>query len=844
MKRAWLAILLTTCLLTAWGQRATDFTAVRGVVTDSATGEPVIMASIFLKGPNTGCSTDDKGQFYLSTRERVTTVRVSAVGYTSQELPITLNTTNDMHISLASSSVALSEVVVKRKREKYSKKDNPAVALARRLIARRNQGDPRKRPYYSYTQYERVTYGLDNFVDDTIENHALDRYRFLHEYTDTVEASGRTVLPVSIKENVSLQLYASGKHRQRVLATRSDGLDETFDQESVNRFLADAFSDIDLFRNDIAFMKNRFVSPLSDIGVTFYKYYLNDTVDIDGERCVELSFVPFANQTFGFLGRLWVTVDSTLFIKKAVLNVPHAINLNWVDRVFIEQDYERLPDGTRLKTREDMTVEFMLMPNAQGLFARRVTTSSDHHFEAIDPTLMAGDAEKTYAADAERQSEQYWTAHQPQQFKNDGAKMRAMMTQLRKDKLFFWGEKLILASIHEYLPTRSRDSKIDIGPVNSIFSGNKLEGFRMKLGAMTTASLNPHWFGRAYLAYGFKDHKFKYLGELAYSFKSKKLHSREFPVHGLMLTHQYDVERLGQNFMYTSADNSLLAITRKADDKLAYLRHTALEYQLETACGFSIALSLEHNRHESSRLISYSDGTGKFYAHYNESGAQITLRYAPGEKFLQGRTYRSPINIDRPIITLTHTWMPRDLAHNLYEVSKTEVGLQKRFWFSAFGYTDIIVKGAKIWSRVSYPDLILPSANLSYTIQPETFALLDVMEFALDQSISWDVTYYLNGWLLNRVPLIKRLKWREVLSFRGVYGSLSDRNSPARHDDLLRFPDGTLCQDMGGKPYMEAGVGLDNIFRLFRVDYVWRLTHRDTPGVDRWGIRFNLHINF
>jgi len=835
--------LLVTCNMT-WGQRATGFTAVRGVVTDSATGEPVIMASIFLKGPNTGCSTDDNGKFYISTREPVTTVRVSAVGYNTQELPLRINSENTLNIKLASSSVTLSEVVVKRKKEKYSKKDNPAVALARRLIARRGQGDPCNKPYYSQTRYERVTWGLDNFVDDTTQNHALDRYRFLHQYTDTVEASGRTVLPVGIKEHVTLDLWASGRHRERVLASRNDGFDETFDQESVNRFLADAFSDIDLFHNDIAFMKNRFVSPLSDLGISFYKYYLNDTVDIDGERCVELSFVPFANQTFGFLGRLWVTVDSTLFIKKAVLNVPHAINLNWVDRVFIEQDYQRLPDGTRLKLREDMTVEFMLMPNAQGLFARRVTTTSEHSFAPIDPSLMSGDAIKTYAADAERQTDEYWSTHQPQEFKNDGAKMRAMMSQLRKDKLFYWGEKLILASIHEYFPTRSRESRIDLGPVNSIFSGNDLEGFRIKLGAMTTASLNPHWFGRGYLAYGFKDHKLKYLAELAYSFKPKKLHSREFPIHGLMLSHQFEVEHLGQNFMYVSPDNSFLAFTRKADDKLAYLRTTALEYRLETPCGLSVALSLQHNRHQGSRLIEYTDGAGNTHSHYNEAGARLTLRYAPHEQFLQGRTYRSPINLDHPIITLTHTWMPSGVAHNLYEVSKTELGYQQRFWFSAWGYTDVIIKGEKVWSRVGYPDLILPAANLSYTIQPETFALLDVMEFALDQSLSWDVTYWLNGWLFNRLPLIKRLKWREVVSWRGVWGSLSDRNNPAMHDDLLRFPDGTMCQDMHGKPYMEAGVGIDNILRLFRVDYVWRLTHRDTPGVDRWGIRFNLHINF
>ena len=177
-------------------------------------------------------------------------------------------------------------------------------------------------------------------------------------------------------------------------------------------------------------------------------------------------------------------------------------------------------------------------------------------------------------------------------------------------------------------------------------------------------------------------------------------------------------------------------------------------------------------------------------------------------------------------------------------MNKTEIGLQKRFWFSAFGYTDIIVKGGKIWSKVPYPDLLLPNANLSYTIQSESYALMDVMEFANDQYLSWDVTYWANGALLNRIPLIKYLKLREVFTFRGLWGSLSDRNNPAHSSDVFLFPADTRCQKMGSKPYMEIGVGLDNILTFLRLDYVWRLTYRDTPGVNRGGLRLALHFTF
>lgn len=822
------------CCLVGMAQSA--LTAVSGVVTDSASGEPVVMASVFLAGPDVGCSTDEQGRFYLSSKLPATTVRVSALGYVTQTLPVKTGRNNHLNIKLGETSVTLGEVVVKRKKEKYTKKDNPAVALAKRLIARRHQGDPRQLPCYEYEQYDRVAYGLDNFVGDTVENHALEHYRFLQQFTDTVEASGRTVLPVSIKERVALERYSRGHHEETLLAQCNDGVDESFDRSSLERFLNDVFGEVDIFQNDIAFMKNRFVSPLSSIGVSFYKYYLNDTAFIDGERCVELSFVPFANQTFGYLGRLWVTVDTTLFIKKVILNVPHAINLNFVDRVFIEQEFKRGPQGTRLKTREDMTVEFMLFPNSQGLYARRSSAYSRHRFTpAPEQAAAVGGTERDSV---------FWTEHRPVRFKTNGDGIQLMMRHLRKDRLYYWGEKFILASIHDYFPTRSTGSKIDIGPVTSILSGNDLEGFRIKLGAMTTAQLHPHWFGNAWVAYGFKDKRWKYMGRLTYSIPAKQLHSGEWPMHKLSLEHRYDVEHLGRRFLYVNADNSLMAITRHKDRQLAYLRTTRLAYTLELPGGFSAELGMEHNRHEASRYVRYIDGDSTSYSHYNEAGFTVALRYAPGEQFYQARDYRSPINYDHPVITLRHTYMPRGLMGSKWEINKTELGMQQRFWFSAFGYADLIVKGEKIWSRVSFPDLIIPNANLSYTIMPESFSLMDVMEFVCDQSVSWDLTYWMNGALLNRLPVIKKLKLREVFSFRGVYGSLSRRNDPDLRSDLLRWPQGAPCRRMDGKPYMEVSVGLDNILHLFRVDYVWRLSHRDTPGVDRSGVRFQLHFNF
>ncbi|MBQ0069580.1 MAG: carboxypeptidase-like regulatory domain-containing protein, partial [Bacteroidales bacterium] len=305
-----------------------------------------------------------------------------------------------------------------------------------------------------------------------------------------------------------------------------------------------------------------------------------------------------------------------------------------------------------------------------------------------------------------------------------------------------------------------------------------------------------------------------------------------------------DVDKLGQQYLYTNTDNIFLAPKRQKDDKILYLRKTELEYKYETQNHFSVAISFEHNIHEQSKFLEFTHNDGNQVKRYTEAGFKATLRYAPGEKFYQTRSYRIPINMDAPIVTLTQTYMPKGFMGSKYEINKTELGIQKRFWFSAFGYTDIIVKGGKLWSKASYPDLLLPNANLSYTIQPESYDLMSAMEFVNDQYLSWDVTYWGNGVLMNRLPLIKKLKLREVISMRGLWGSLSDKNNPAKSDDLFMFPAETLSQTMEKTPYMEMAVGLDNIFTILRVDYVWRLSYRHTPGVDRNGVRIQLHFTF
>ena len=240
----------------------------------------------------------------------------------------------------------------------------------------------------------------------------------------------------------------------------------------------------------------------------------------------------------------------------------------------------------------------------------------------------------------------------------------------------------------------------------------------------------------------------------------------------------------------------------------------------------------------------FMNSDGKGIGSYNQGWFTLSLRYAPGEKFIQGRTQRAPINMDAWIFQLTHDFGPKGWLGAAFSLNRTELSIQKRLWFSAFGYANVIVKAGKIWDSVYYPALLWPNANLSYTIQPESYSLMNPMEFANDKYAALDISYFGNGVLFNRIPLIKRLKLREAVTFKGLMGGLSKRNNPAFNKTLLQFPSDAICRVMGRTPYMEIGVGIDNIFTVLRVDYVWRLTYLDSPGIDKQGVRVALHLSF
>ncbi|MCM1449500.1 MAG: DUF5686 and carboxypeptidase regulatory-like domain-containing protein [Clostridiales bacterium] len=820
------------------------------LVIDSVSGMPVPYAAIFVKGTGIGTLTDESGKGVIKPTEGSSIIEVSMMGYRTGTYDLSGNADGKATVSLAPIGVELNEVTVRKKRDHYSKRNNKAVQLMQRVRQQSHHSDPTKRKdYYTYDKYEKISLALNNYVT-TVDSAHDDKnsFNFLSQYIDSSDISGAPILNVSVKEKLStIYNRATPQSTKEIVhGSRSVGIDQIVDQASMQTFLNDVLREIDIYSNDVNILQNRFVSPLSAIGADFYKYYITDTIGTDADRVVELTFVPRVSTTFGFTGKMYIAVgDSSFMVRRATMSVPQDINLNFVDRLHLTQEYGSTPDGTRLKKLDDMTLELSVIPGTPGMYVRRYTEYSNHSFDSPEESgIFKYRGASIIMPQSSRQNDSYWEEKRPHRLTTGESLVGEMIDRLRQRPVYYWSEKILKVLVNGYVTTSTTDSKVDFGPVNTLVSSNDLEGLRIRLGGMTTANLSRRWFGRGYVAYGTKDKKFKYKGELEYSFIDKEYHSREFPIQSLRFTHMYDIDMIGQHYMFTNPDNVFLTWKRMKNRLITYHRISELLYTHEMVNNLTFSVSLKHERQESSHYVPFVEANGSAHGHYDETTVTLSVRYAPGEKFFQTKTYRIPVNLDAPVFMLEHCYGPSKFLGNTFKINRTEASVSKRFWFSAFGFLDAIVKGGHIWSETPYPSLLLPNANLSYTIQPESFALMDPMEFISDSYVSWDMTYWANGAILNYVPLIKRLKLREVFAFRGYLGSLSHRNKPSLNNNLYMFPEAAQATEMHGRPYMEASVGIDNLFKCLRVDYVWRITYRDTPSVDRNGLRIAFHMTF
>lgn len=837
---------------------AQSFTSASGIVKDSITGEPLPFVSVYFDGSTIGAMTDDNGTFTLQNNQGYTKLAAASLGYDTKFIDLKPGKKNDnLEVLLKPTAFEISEVVVKPKREKYTRKDNPAVELIKKVIVHKNDNRIEAKPEYQTEVYEKLSLSLDNFNPNLDKNKFLKKFKFIKNYLDTSEFNGKPILTVSVRENLSDFYYRKSPKAEKTIvrAKRMQGIDKTLDDGGgITSNLEEIFKSINIFDNNIPILLNRFVSPLSStLATTYYHYYIMDTLDVEGDKCVDLAFVPANSESYGFTGRLYITLDGNYAVKKVLLNTPANINLNWVDKLRIEQEFKQMPDSTWVLDQENTFVNFYVVKGTQQLYAHQLRNYDNYNFNVQNADSVFGLLGALHVLpEATAQPDTFWTHNRPIPLKEKEDALKDLLGQLRKVPAFNAIIKTAEILITGYIPTANdkKVTKFDFGPMNTTFSANHLEGFRMRVGGMTTANLNPYWFASGYLAYGTNDRKIKYNLKLTHSFTKKEYHEGENPVNNLSFIQEYDVYTPGQDFLFTSKDNIFVAWkVGEPVTKMQYIRKSVLQYEKEWLNGLTWKSWIMNQNNEAAGTLQYikRDESGNLYhiKDFTTSEIGTQLRFAPGERAYNGRSGKESVfnlSKDAPVFKLSHQLGIKGVLGGDYNYNHTEISAEKRIWLSSFGHIDAQVKAGKVWDKVPFPLLILPNTNQSITIQPEAFHMMNALEFVTDQYVSFNATYYLKGWILNRIPGIKWLRLREVLSFNMIYGGLTDKNNPTLTPGLFLLPDGT--QPLGSTPYMECSVGLENIFKILRIDYYRRLTYLDHPDIKKGGIRIALRFTF
>ncbi len=752
---------------------------------------------------------------------------------------------------------ALQEVVVSKKRQKYVRKGNPAVELAKQVIKHKDENRIESAEHYKTSRYEKLVLAFGRFDINFQKNRINRQFSFLEKYIDTLSFDTVPVLTLSLRESLA-DLYHQQSPRRDVTymkARRMQGADEVLDMEGLDANLNAMFSEVNIFQNDIELMLNKFVSPLStNFATTFYHFYITDTLEIDGISCIELTFTPVINRSYGFTGRMYIVNDSTFAVKQYLLTVPKNINLNYISKLSVGQEFVKNDSGLWAPAVAHTYAKFSIFKRwKRQIYAKQTTLWYDYDMEATIPDSLAGimPVEEIISPDVKKYKSGRWKQTRPVPLSAKESFLDSLGVELRRLPIYKTIEKTAEIISSGYIATAKdrKQSRFDIGPIYDIISYNPAEGVRLRIGGMTTAYLHNRWFLNGYLAFGCRDLRLKYNLSLIHSFEPKNRHFNESPKHALTFNASYDMELPGQTYAYMDRDNIFMSYnTNHSEPAAQYVRRVRIRYLKEWQSRFSVDTWLQYENNEATGALSYwrinRDGSVSQVRDFNTMEWRTNVRWAPGEcayNKQMGEKALFKLSKNAPVISLTHTI---GIIDSRFVYNQTDFSVEKRFWFSSFGYIDASLQSGIVWDQVPFTKLYVPPANQSLFLTPNTFNLMKPMEFIMDKYVALYATYHLKGLIFNRIPLWNRLNLREVVSFSGIYGALSPKNIPGpTTTGLYLLPDG--CGTMGKVPYLEMTAGIENILGILRIDYVRRLTYaKNLKGWDKNGIRFTFMISF
>jgi len=816
-----------TILLVIWLSiplmAACQLTKIQGLVTDAVTGDPIPFVNISFQNTNIGISTNFEGEYSLETKNATDTLIASYIGYATTKKRVLKNRYQVINFELEPTNISLAEVVI-------TYKGNPAEILLRKIIQNKENNKPDQVDVCQYEAYNKIQFDINNITEDFKDRRILKPFRFIFNYIDTSTVNGKNYLPVFLSESVS-DIYFRKKpksEKEIIKATKVSGVEN----ESISQLLGDMYQNYSIYDNHIVLFDKNFVSPIANYGLSFYKYYLIDSSFINNKWCYNIMFKPKRKQELTFTGNFWVH-DTTFAIKKYKIQIVDDANLNYLNDVVISQEFDLINNQHWMTTKDQIIADFNIMEDSKslmGFFGRKTSTYRNYIFDSIkSKEFYAGPVNIIVDENSLKRDDEYWENARHEELTKDEKTIYFMIDTLKSIPAFQNYVDIVFMMITGYYVK----GDFEVGPYMSMYSFNAVEGNRVRIGGRTSNEFSTKLMFDAYIAYGTKDKKLKYKTGFVYMLSKN-------PRRSCGISYKSDIEQLSQSSNAFREDFLLASIFRTNPlNKLSLVKEFESFYEHEWFQGFSNTIYLRHKN-------IFSVGSTPFIINNNitqiekESitNSEITFdtRFAYNEKFVMGEFERSSLGTKYPVLQLSYTYGLKNVFNSDFEYHKLRFGIHQWFNIGTFGWSKYILETGKTWGTLPYPLLQLHEGNETWFFDPYAYNLMNYFEFVSDQYFTFSYTHHFDGFFLNRIPLMRKLKWREVVFFKGLAGTLDNKNKT-----FSVFPEnlGELNQ-----PYFESGVGIENILTFIRIDAVWRLSHLDNHEIRKFGIMGSFQFTF
>jgi len=844
------------CLIS--GNLLAQTTTINGRITDRETKEALPFVNVGFPSQGIGTTADIDGYFTLTTNTPSDSLVASFIGYFMQKKGVVAGSTQTINFEMVNSETILQEVVVTAKKGRYRNRNNPAVELIKKVREHADQNRMKGADYLEYEKYEKIEFDLNNISQKFRDRKAFKNFQYVFEFVDTSQFNGKSFLPIFLQETLSKVYFRGDPKTQKEYqdAIKLVGFDGYVDNEGINYFLDKVYEDVDIYDNSVTLLSQQFVSPISPLGPITYKYFIVDTIDYNGRRAIDLQFLPRNKLAIAFSGNLLVDLDSTSYaVMKANLRVGETSGLNFVNDLQLTQTFEPSGEGTWLMSKNEFIVDFSLSGKDEktGFFGKRTVTYQDYLINHPRPdSIYSGLENIVKADDAFDKDEIYWSNVRHEELSLTESSVYIMIDSVQELPAFRRTMDIITL-----LATGYKDfGPVSIGPLATFYSFNDIEGFRLRVGGRTNLAFSEKVQLEGYGAYGFGDKNWKYAFGVTYSFNKSLF---ENPKHEIRAVAKHETTFPGLVLRFANEDNFLLSF-RRGNNNLMFFNDTySLEYLKEFRNRMTFKLGVKHERSRPLGDLSFAYLNREiddidFLDDITTAEYNVNFRWAPNEKFYQGANYRISYYSKYPIFNLGLIGGVKGVLGGDYNYSRLIFNMYKRTYVAPIGYFDTEIEAGKIFGTVPYNLLAIPPANQTYAYQLRSFNMMNFLEFVSDQYVSFQYSHYFNGFFTNKIPLIRRLKWREIFTAKVIYGGVRDANDPNVNENQVRFPvtpDGVpITYTLESKPYVELSAGIYNLFKVMRIDIVKRMTYLDNPnvpkafGVRGVGIRFHTMVEF